>query len=253
MGSALLAGWKKRRLAQRVAVIEPAPAPMPKGVQRHATPETLPKNFAPSAIVFAVKPQALADILPAYRRFATGETVVLSIAAGKTLKFFARHLGDAAPAVRAMPNTPAAIGRGIAVACANAAVAPPQRALCDRLLGAVGAVAWVEDEALLDPVTAVSGSGPAYVFLLIEALASAGVASGLPEALATKLARATVAGSGELARQSAEDAAQLRRNVTSPGGTTEAALKILMRDDGLAALMRRAVAAATERSRQLAD
>jgi pyrroline-5-carboxylate reductase len=152
-----------------------------------------------------------------------------------------------------MPNTPAAIGRGIAVACANASVSALQRALCDRLLGAVGEVAWVEDEGLLDPVTAVSGSGPAYVFLLIESLAEAGVASGLPAALAMKLARATVAGSGELARLSTEDAAQLRRNVTSPGGTTEAALKILLGQDGLAPLLKRAIAAATERSRQLAD
>jgi pyrroline-5-carboxylate reductase len=253
MGGALLAGWKKRRIAYNIAVVEPAPTPMPKGVKRHATPTTLPKSFAPSAIVFAVKPQALAELLPAYRRFADGGTVFLSIAAGKTLKFFARHLGDAAPVVRAMPNTPAAIGRGIAVACANASVAAAQRALCSQLLGAVGEVAWVEDEGLLDAVTAVSGSGPAYVFLLIESLAEAGVASGLPAALAMKLARATVAGSGELARLSTEDAAQLRRNVTSPGGTTEAALKVLTGEGGLAPLLRRAVAAATERSRQLAD
>lgn len=253
MGSALLAGWKKRRSTQSIAVIEPAPAKMPPGVKRHATPETLPKSFKPGAIVFAVKPQALAEVAPAYRRFAGGEAVFLSIAAGKTLRFFAQHLGAAAPVVRAMPNTPAAIGRGIAVACANPRVSAAQRALSDRLLSAVGEVAWVEDEALLDPVTAVSGSGPAYVFLLIECLADAGIASGLPADLAMKLARATVAGSGELARLAAEDAAQLRRNVTSPGGTTEAALKILMGADGLAALLRRAVAAATERSRQLAD
>jgi pyrroline-5-carboxylate reductase len=167
MGSALLAGWKRRRFAQNITVVEPGPAPMPQWVKHHATPATLPKRFAPSAVVFAVKPQALAEIAPAYRRFVGGDTVILSIAAGKTLKFFARHLGDAAPAVRAMPNTPAAIGRGIAVACANASVSALQRALCDRLLGAVGEVAWVEDEGLLDPVTAVSGSGPAYVFLLI--------------------------------------------------------------------------------------
>jgi pyrroline-5-carboxylate reductase len=253
MGGALLDGWKKHRIAQSIAVVEPSPAPMPAGIKRHAAPETLPKSFVPSAIVLAVKPQALADVLPAYRRFAAGGTVFLSIAAGKTLHFFARHLGEDAAVVRAMPNTPAAIGRGIAVACANAHVAAPQRALCDKLLAAAGEVAWVEDEALLDPVTAVSGSGPAYVFLLIECLAEAGVAAGLPADLAVKLARATVAGSGELARLAPEDAAQLRRNVTSPGGTTEAALKVLMAEDGLAALLRRAVAAATARSRQLAD
>jgi len=253
MGGALLAGWKKRRFNQSIAVVEPAPAPMPSGVKRHATADTLPKSFAPSAVVFAVKPQALAEVLPAYRRLADGGSVFLSIAAGKTLGFFARYLGEDAPVVRAMPNTPAAIGRGIAVACANAQVTAPQRALCNRLLAAVGEVGWVENEALLDPVTAVSGSGPAYVFLLIEALAEAGAAAGLPQDLAMKLARATVAGSGELARLAPEDAAQLRRNVTSPGGTTEAALKVLMAEDALAALLRRAVAAATERSRQLAD
>jgi pyrroline-5-carboxylate reductase len=253
MGGALLAGWKKRRLAQSMAVVEPQAAPMPKGVKRHATPDTLPKSFAPSAIVFAVKPQSLAEMMPAYRRFADGGTVFLSIAAGKTLRFFARNLGEAAPVVRAMPNTPAAIGRGISVACPNGAVSKPQRALCDRLLAAAGDVAWVDDEALLDPVTAVSGSGPAYVFLLIECLAEAGIAAGLPAELAMRLARATVAGSGELARLSSDDAAQLRRNVTSPGGTTEAALKVLMAADGLAPLLKRAIAAATERSRQLAD
>jgi pyrroline-5-carboxylate reductase len=253
MGGALLAGWKKRRLPHSIAVIEPEKVKLPVGVKRHATLETLPKSFVPAAIVFAVKPQTLPDLLPAYHHFTNGESVFLSIAAGKTLRFFARHLGDAAPVVRAMPNTPAAIGRGIAVACANPQVGAAQRTLCDRLLGAVGDVAWVEDEGLLDPVTAVSGSGPAYVFLLIESLAEAGTAAGLPAELAMRLARATVAGAGELARLAPEDAAQLRRNVTSPGGTTEAALKILMGEAGLAALLRRAVAAATERSRQLAE
>jgi len=253
MGGALLAGWKKRRLAQSLAVVEPAPIQVPQGVKHYTSPDRLPKSFAPSAIVLAVKPQALADVLPSYRRFATGGGVFLSIAAGKTLRFFARELGAATPVVRAMPNTPAAIGRGIAVACANALVSAQQRTLCDKLLGAVGEVAWIEDEALLDPVTALSGSGPAYVFLVIEYLAAAGVAAGLPDALAMTLARATVAGAGELARLAPEDASQLRRNVTSPGGTTEAALKVLMAEDGLAPLLRRAIAAATERSRQLAD
>ena len=253
MGGALLAGWKRKRLNRPLAVIEPQPVKLPTGVKRYATSDALPKRYAPAAIVLAVKPQSLAEALPAYRRFADGETMFLSIAAGKTLRFFARTLGDGAAVVRAMPNTPAAIGRGIAVACANRNVAPAQRTLAGRLHGAVGEVAWVEDEALLDPVTAVSGSGPAYVFLLIECLAAAGVAAGLPDDLAMSLARATVSGSGELARLSSADAAQLRRNVTSPGGTTEAALKILMAEDGMAALMRRAIAAATARSRELAD
>ena len=193
------------------------------------------------------------EVLPAYRRFAGGGTLFLSIAAGKTLGFFARHLGAAAAVVRAMPNTPAAIGRGIAVACASRSVARRSARLAERLLGAVGEVGWVEDEALIDAVTAVSGSGPAYVFLLIECLAKAGVAAGLPEALALRLARATVAGSGELARLSPESAARLRESVTSPGGTTRAALDVLMAPDGLEPLLTRAVLAAARRSRELAD
>jgi len=253
MGGALLAGWSKRRLAGPFAVVEPAPVKLPREARRYSTPDALPKGLQPAAIVFAVKPQALGEVLPDYRRFAAGRTVFLTIAAGKTLGFFAHHLGTAAPVVRAMPNTPAAIGRGIAVACANPQVDAAGQALCRRLLAAVGEVAWIEDEALLDPVTAVSGSGPAYVFLLIECLAEAGVAVGLPEALAMKLARATVAGAGELAQLAPEDAAQLRRNVTSPGGTTEAALAILMGAEGLGPLLRRAVAAATRRSRELAE
>jgi pyrroline-5-carboxylate reductase len=152
-----------------------------------------------------------------------------------------------------MPNTPAAIGRGISVATASATVDDRQRALCDRLLAAVGEVGWVEDEALIDAVTAVSGSGPAYVFLLIECLAKAGVAAGLSEALALQLARETVAGAGELARLSADPPETLRENVTSPNGTTRAALDVLMAPDGLEPLMIRAVAAATRRSRELAD
>ncbi|MGH7091841.1 MAG: pyrroline-5-carboxylate reductase, partial [Stellaceae bacterium] len=208
--------------------------------------------LVPRAIVFAVKPQSLDEVAPHYRRFAPA-TPFLSIAAGKTLAFFTRRLGEKAAVVRAMPNMPAAIGRGIAVACAGPAVVPEARALAQRLLEAVGEVAWVEDEALMDAVTALSGSGPAYVFLLLEALAKAGVAAGLPEALATRLARATVAGSSELAWRSRETAAQLREAVTSPGGTTRAALDVLTAKDGLEPLLIKAVAAAARRSRELAD
>jgi pyrroline-5-carboxylate reductase len=255
MGSALLSGWLAQDLAQRYLVVEPGRVPDTLRARPEvailATPDQLPRDVSPDVVVLAVKPQAMAAVLPAYRRFAVG-TLFLSIAAGKTLGFFARALGAAA-VVRAMPNTPAAIGRGIAVACASAAVAAPQRALAERLLAAVGEVAWVADEALLDPVTAVSGSGPAYVFLLIECLAKAGVAAGLPEALATQLARATVAGSAALAALSPEAAAQLREAVTSPGGTTRAALDVLMASDGLETLLTRAVLAATQRSRELAE
>ena len=172
--------------------------------------------------------------------------------AGKTLASIARGLPAQAAIIRTMPNTPAAIGRGITVAVGNARVKPAQRTLADRLLAAIGAVEWVDDERLLDAVTAVSGSGPAYVFLLAEALARAGSAAGLPADLAARLARATVAGSGELLNRSPLAAETLRQNVTSPGGTTAAALDVLMGADGLAPLMARAVAAATRRSRELA-
>jgi pyrroline-5-carboxylate reductase len=257
MGGALLAGWLERGLARRLVVVEPGPgaagfAGRP-GVELLSDAAAIAPDFQPAVVVLAVKPQGMADVLPPYRRFAGEGAAFLSIAAGKTLGFFARALGEGASVVRAMPNTPASIGRGIAVACANARVRPEQRRIAEALLAAVGDVGWVEDEALLDAVTAVSGSGPAYVFLLIECLARAGVAAGLPEALAERLARATVAGSGELARRSAESAASLRENVTSPGGTTRAALDVLMAVDGLDPLLRRAVLAATKRSRELAD
>lgn len=257
MGGALLEGWIARRSAERIVIVEPGPgaarfAGVP-SVDIHRSAETLPPDLIPDVLALAVKPQAMATVLPAYRSFAGGRTIFLSIAAGKTLGFFARHLGAATPTVRAMPNTPAAIGRGISVACANAQVTAEQRTLCAQLLAAVGEVGWIEDEALLDAVTAISGSGPAYVFLLIEALTKAGIAAGLPADLAARLARATVSGAGELARVSAQSPAELRESVTSPGGTTRAALDVLMAPDGLEALMIRAAAAATRRSRELAD
>jgi pyrroline-5-carboxylate reductase len=177
---------------------------------------------------------------------------VISIAAGKTLSYFADRLGSEVAVIRTMPNTPAAIGRGITVCCAGAAVSAAQRATADALLCSVGQVAWTADETLMHAVTAVSGSGPAYVFLLIEALQAAAVAAGLPADLAARLARDTVTGSGELARQSSDDPAKLRADVTSPGGTTAAALAVLMAEDGLPDLMKRAVAAATARSEEMA-
>ena len=255
MGGALLRGWLERGVARRYVVVEPGPGAEPfrarPGVETLAAAATLDPGFAPEAIVLAVKPQVMAAALGDYRRFAGSNSLWLSIAAGQTLGFFARTLGEKAAVVRTMPNTPAAIGRGISVACAGPRVTPAQRGIAERLLAAVGEVAWVEEEALIDAVTAVSGSGPAYVFLLIECLAQAGIAAGLPAALAERLARATVTGSGELARLSPETAAQLRENVTSPGGTTRAALDVLMAKDGLAPLLTRAVLAAAKRSREL--
>jgi len=256
MGGALLGGWLGRDIRpDAVTVIEPFDA----GIlhQKFRVPVVkeiaeLSETCHPDVVIFAVKPQGMAEIVPDYARFVRPETVFLSIAAGRPIAFFEEHLGRHAAVVRCMPNTPAAIGRGITVACGNAYMTADQRAVCHALLEAVGEVAWVDDEKLLDPVTAVSGSGPAYVFLLIETLAQAGVAAGLEPGLAEKLARATVTGSGELAYLSADPAATLRENVTSPGGTTAAALDVLMAADGMRDLMIRAVEAATRRSRELA-
>jgi pyrroline-5-carboxylate reductase len=256
MGSAMLRGWLQSNAASRFVIVEPAGMPeafaSSPHVMAHRVASELHDTLAPDAVVFAVKPQVIGDIVPAYRRFVRPGTVFMSIAAGTTIANLSKLLGDAA-VVRVMPNTPAAIGRAISVACANPLVTAAQRRLCDALLAAIGESTWVDDEALLDAVTAVSGSGPAYVFLLIETLADAGTKAGLPADLALHLARATVAGAGELARVSSESPARLRENVTSPGGTTRAALDVLMAGDGLAALMTRAVAAATARSRELAS
>ena len=252
MGSALLAGWEAEGLAESV-IIDPAASGAASGRHlRVADVASVPSGIRPAAVILAVKPQmadqAMAAIAPLI-----GDAVVLSIMAGRTMAGLRSALPEAAGIVRAMPNTPAAIGRGISVAVAEAAVSPAQRDLCDRLLRAAGSVAWVEDEALLDPVTAVSGSGPAYVFLLAELLEAAGRAQGLPAALARQLARETVSGAGALLAASAEDAADLRRAVTSPGGTTQAALAVLMADDAWPRAMDDAVRAGTERSRELAD
>jgi pyrroline-5-carboxylate reductase len=254
MGSAMLEGWLALGLPpEKIAALEPQPTSEITAWARHG----LRLNPSPgavgevAAVVVAVKPQTAPEVMPALVPFVGTATVVVSIMAGRTLGFLDGALPGAA-LVRAMPNTPAAIGRGITVAVANARVSSQQRELVHALLSAVGAVEWVSDETLMDAVTALSGSGPAYVFLLAEAMAKAGAAAGLPDALAATLARATVAGAGELLHRSPLDAATLRQNVTSPGGTTAAALDVLMANDALAPLMTQAIAAATARSRELA-
>lgn len=257
MGGAMLAGWLERGLdPKRILVQDPSPPPAiaellkSHGIAHHAT---LPKRDQPPAVLLmAVKPQIMDDVFPGLAKLAGPKTVVLSIAAGKTIASFEKHLPKGAAVVRSIPNTPAAVGRGITVAAANAHVTPAHRQVCDALLAAIGEVAWVDDEALIDPVTAVSGSGPAYVFYLTECLAAAGVKAGLAPDLALRLARATVAGSGELMHRSPLGPDQLRKNVTSPNGTTYAALQVLMAPDGLQPVMTKAVAAATKRSRELA-
>ncbi|HWV51914.1 pyrroline-5-carboxylate reductase [Pseudorhodoplanes sp.] len=254
MGGAMLEGWLALGLDPRnVVVIDPKPSEdvvtlSRKGIALNPAADA---NRTIGTLVLAVKPQVAADVMPSVAGLTGPDTLVLSIMAGKTLGFLQAGFPNAA-IVRAMPNTPAAIGRGITVAVPNAAVTADQRRRANALLAASGAVEWISDENLMDAVTAVSGSGPAYVFLLAETLARAGVAAGLPEELATKLARATVEGSGELLHRSPLDPATLRQNVTSPGGTTAAALGVLMAADGVDPLMRRAVAAATKRSRELA-
>jgi len=255
MGTAMLDAWLALGLSpKQVVVIEPQPTSELSALAARGL--TLnppgPAGRKASAIVLAIKPQVAPSVVPTLAPLIAPDTVVLSIMAGRTLGFLASAVPPRTALVRAMPNTPAAIGRGITVAVPNAAVLQRQRELAHTLLAATGMVEWVEDEALMDAVTAVSGSGPAYVFLLAEALSAAGAAAGLPPALAARLARATVSGSGELLNRSPLDPATLRQNVTSPGGTTAAALDVLMAADGMTELMNRAVIAATRRSRELA-
>ena len=255
MGGAMLDAWLALGLPPAsVVVIEPQPAPELTALSsRGLKLNPLLKDVREvSAIVIAVKPQVAPVVVPTLAPLLTPNTVMLSIMAGRTLGFLEGALAQQTALVRAMPNTPAAIGRGITVAAPNAKVSQRQRALVHTLLAATGLVEWVTDEGLMDAVTAVSGSGPAYVFLLVEALTHAGMSAGLPPELAAKLARATVSGSGELLDRSPLDPATLRQNVTSPGGTTAAALDVLMAADGMTALMSRAVLAATQRSRELA-
>jgi len=251
MGGAMFAGWRERGVAASLAIDPALPAPPGPELTVLADAAAIPADFAPAAVVLAVKPQNAATSLPQVARFA-GRAVFLSIMAGRSLAGMRGLLGAEAAIVRAMPNTPAAIRQGITVACAGPGVTPAQRTLCDSLLAAIGSVAWVDDESLIDPVTAVSGGGPAYVFLLAELLERAAVEQGIPPDLARALARQTVAGSGALLAASAEDAAVLRRAVTSPKGTTERALAVLMAEDAWPALISRAIDAATRRSRELA-
>jgi pyrroline-5-carboxylate reductase len=254
MGSALLEGWLRLGLhANSVAVLEPLPSPAIEGLTERGLRLNAGLHVlgAIDVVVLAVKPQIAAEAIAPLAPLVRSTTLVVSIMAGRTLQFLFAATNGVGALVRAMPNTPAAIGRGITVAVAQRA-SVAQRQLAHRLLSATGTVEWVDDERLMDTVTAVSGSGPAYVFLLAEALAQAAVSAGLPPPLAQKLARETVAGSGELLHRSPLDASTLRENVTSSGGTTAAALEVLMGENGLTPLMRKAVAAATARSRELA-
>jgi pyrroline-5-carboxylate reductase len=253
MGGAMLAGWLAGGLdARSVGVIEPHPSDEIKalaaqGIRLNPSPKD---TGGVATLVVALKPQMFREAGAMLKSFAGPSTLVVSIMAGTTIASISDVCGGSV--VRAMPNTPAAIGRGITVAVAANDVSAEQRAIADALLRATGSVEWIDDESLMDAVTAVSGSGPAYIFLLAEELARAGVQAGLPQELATRLARETVAGSGELLHRSEAPSATLRQNVTSPGGTTAAALEVLMGPDGMQSLLTRAVAAATKRSKELA-
>ena len=253
MGGSMLTGWLAQGCApERVVVVEPTPSDEIRALAAQGVRINPPQQEIGdvAAMVIAVKPQTFRDAAITLKSYVGAETLVLSVMAGITIKTISEACGGRV--VRTIPNTPAAIGRGITAAVAAGDVAEAQRNLADALLRATGAVEWIDDETMIDAITAVSGSGPAYVFLLAEELANAGIAAGLPAGLATRLARATVTGSGELLHRSDLDAATLRQNVTSPGGTTAAALQVLMGEDGFRPLLTRAIAAATARSKELA-
>lgn len=257
MGTAMLSGLLEAGLEPfQVIIQDPAPSlevqdfVIREGVR--CAPSITALDAPPSVILAAVKPQIMDTVMPGLAQLAGPDTLVLSIAAGRTIASFERYLAPGTAVIRAMPNTPAAIGAGITVCCANPHVSEGQTLVAEEMLRAVGDVAWIDDEAQMDAVTAVSGSGPAYVFYLVEALTEAGVAAGLDADLSARLARATVVGSGRLLEAADDDAATLRKNVTSPGGTTAAALEVLMSDSGLKPLLKAAVAAAAKRGRELA-
>lgn len=253
MGSAMLAGWLTSGLSpDAVWVLDPHPSTWLDALAEQGLHLNTDLPASPAIVIVAVKPQMMTEALPRLKPLGDGGTLFVSIAAGTPIRFFESALGAATPVIRAMPNTPAAIGRGITALIGNASADEAEMALAETLLSAVGETVRLEDEGQMDAVTAVSGSGPAYVFHLIETLAAAGEAEGLGADLALRLARATVAGAGALAMQAAEPPGQLRVNVTSPGGTTAAALAVLMDEQaGFPALLKRAVHAAADRGREL--
>lgn len=257
MGGALLEGWLKQGLdPKQVFIQDPVLSePVRRLADEHGIVAGAEAAFSkpPAIVVLAVKPGLTDAVLRGIAPSIAPGTVVLSIAAGRTLDVLSQPLPEGIAVVRAMPNTPAAVGEGMTVCVANEETGDAQKTACETLLSAVGDVVWVDDEALMDAVTAVSGSGPAYVFHLAECMAQAGIDAGLPEELAARLARATIAGAGTLLKQSEADAGTLRENVTSPNGTTAAALDVLMEEGALKGLLSRAVSAAAKRSRELSS
>ena len=251
MGGALLAGWLEQGVdAADVLIVDPHYSGT-SAVRVLDSAEELPADFRPEIILLAIKPQMMEQVLPAYAHLKGG--VFISIAAGRTMGSLERILGADTAILRAMPNLPVAVRRGVTALLPNKAVSKDQRALCDKLMRAVGQVVWVDQERHIDSVTAMSGSGPAYVFLMVEALAAAGQTLGLESEMAQTLARATVVGAGEMLHQLPESATRLRENVTSPKGTTYAALQVLGAPGGLTELIQKAVEAAANRARELAQ
>lgn len=259
MGRAMLQGWLANGILQQdsVHVVEPndelRQLATDLGVLAHASADALPKGLTPSLIVLAVKPQVMFDVVAAYEKYSSRGTAFVSVAAGIQTKKFAEALGSSTPIIRVMPNTPAAISKGMMVIYNNANVTKEQNAFVAQLMTASGETVEVQDEAMMDAVTAVSGSGPAYIFHFIEALRDAGIAAGLPEETAKLLAEQTVYGAACYAKDSDVEPGILRQQVTSPNGTTAAALEVLMRGDALAKLISEAVDAAKKRSEELAE
>lgn len=256
MGRAMLNGWIDEGVKpNNVVVIDPSVENLEKvsklGCRGFSSPLLIEEGYKPDVIILAVKPQVISDVLDSYKTYTNAGSLIISIAAGTRIQLFEESFGESAAIIRTMPNTPAAVRRGMMVSVANKNVGDDQKKICDVLMQAIGTTAWVDDENLMDAVTGLSGSGPAYVFYMVQAMAEAGVAAGLDADLALKLAKTTVAGAGELALQSGESVEQLRVNVTSPNGTTAAGLGVLMADDGLVPLMKETVAAATARSKEL--
>lgn len=253
MGGAMLRGWVASGVARHIYVMEPSGLPAEfqdeQSIQWVANTGDLPQA---DVVILAVKPQAMNEVCKTLSSRVSADTLILSIAAGQKIANFEAHFGTHQPVIRAMPNTPAAVGAGITVAVANAHVSDEQRETADKLLKSIGFIEWAADESVMDAVTALSGSGPAYLFHLIEVMAEAGVQSGLEPDFAMALARQTVIGSAALAAAEPQTtAAQLRKNVTSPGGTTEAALNVLTGE--MQDLFNRALAAATKRSKELSQ
>ena len=259
MGRSLLEGWFENKVApESLLIVEPNKNLSSEifanfNLRCLTSANDLPKELNPRVILFAVKPQVMDEVICNYSKFYHPNTVFISIAAGKTIEYFQKGLSNNAAIIRAMPNTPAAVQRGITVACPNKFVLKPELHLAESLLASTGIVEWVEDEQLMDAVTALSGGGPAYVFLLTEYLSHAGVEMGIPVKLSQQLARFTVSGAGELLHQSSEDVKKLRQNVTSPGGTTAEALKILMESSKWQKIISRALKAAKQKSKDLAN